>query len=75
MRITADDLKVIKDVYRLKLDEIGAMLGVSASYVCRIIRGNRSMTKRVSDRIVERFQLTPEKLDRIHAVYEEFKFK
>ena len=75
MRITADDLKVIKDVYRLKLDEIGAMLGVSASYVCHIIRGKRNVTKHISDQIIDRFQLTPEKLERIRAAYDEFNIK
>ena len=72
MQLTADDFRKIKEVYRMTNEEMGAVLGISPQHVGRIINGRRNLTQRVANRVIERFDLTPDKLERIYAAYDEF---
>lgn len=72
MKITREQLRVIRKVYRLTLAEMAALLDVSDSLLCRIERGDRVLTDGLARRVVDEFELTPEKLVRIYEVYYEF---
>lgn len=73
--INSDTVRIVRSVYGLSCNEMGALIGVSGRMVSYIESGERSLTPSVRTALSEEFSLTPEKLDRIFAVYSEFKPK
>ncbi|MEK6993455.1 helix-turn-helix transcriptional regulator [Paenibacillus sp. FSL K6-1566] len=71
MTITADTMFKLRKVYRLSQAEIGAMCGVSDAFINQIERGKRSLSDRIKHGLIREFELTPEKLARVLAIYEE----
>ncbi len=72
MNITALDFARIRHVYHLTMDEYGLLLGITAAYVNNIEKGKCRFTERVKQRLVEELELTPEKLQRILSIYDEY---
>jgi transcriptional regulator with XRE-family HTH domain len=72
MHLTADEFYKVRTVYRLTQEEIGALCDVSGAQINRIERGKRNLTERVKRRLIEEMQLTPDKLARILAIYNEY---
>lgn len=75
MHLNADDFYKIRKVYRLTSEEFGALCDVSGAYCNMIEKGKRNLTERVKRRLIEELELTPGKLARIHAFYNEFNVK
>lgn len=71
MTITADTMFKLRKVYRLSQAEIGAMCGVSDAFINQVERGKRSLSDRIRRGLIREFELTPEKLARVLAIYEE----
>ncbi len=71
MYLTADDFYKIRKVYRLTLEDIGALCSVSAAYINMVEKGKRNLSERVKRRLIAELQLTPDKLARILAIYNE----
>lgn len=65
-------LHLIRSVYRLTLAELGALLDISESHMCRIERGERTLTPALRSKLVAELELTPDKLTRILSIYDEF---
>lgn len=72
MDISAVELKKIRKVYRLTLEEMSELLGISAGHLSHLERGNYRLTEKVKTRLIAQFKLTPEKLSRILSAYDEF---
>jgi transcriptional regulator with XRE-family HTH domain len=73
--ITGKELKKIRQVYHMSLTEMSELLGVSAGHLCHIEKGRYRLTEDVKRRLIERLELTPEKVWRILEVYDEFDLK
>ncbi|MFF8783315.1 helix-turn-helix domain-containing protein [Streptomyces sp. NPDC015140] len=71
MRINANEARLIRKVYRLTLEDMAALCDVSTSLIHKIENGQRNLSDRVQQRLVNEFELTPDKLARITAIYEE----
>ena len=72
MNISATELKKIRKVYRLTLEQMAELLGISAGHLSHVENGHYRLTEKVKARLIDQFQLTPDKLARINAVYDEF---
>lgn len=72
MRIDSQVLFEFRKVYRLTLTEMASLLGISESYLCRIEKQERRVTDRIRKSLIEEFELTPDKLERVTRVYMEF---
>lgn len=71
MRITADEARLIREVYRLTLEDMAALCDVSISLISKVENGHRKLSDRLQQRLVNEFELTPDKLARILAIYNE----
>lgn len=72
MRLTADDIYKIRKVYRLTQAELGALLGVTASYINQIEHRQKPVTQRIAERLTHELALTPAKLAMLLAIYDEY---
>lgn len=71
MMIDSDKLRKIRAVYRLSREEVGAMMGVSSRFISYVERGDRKLPEERAERLTRALSLTPEKLARVLAIYEE----
>lgn len=62
----------VRKVYRFTLADMAALADVTESYIGKIEKKQRSLTANVARRIVERMDLTPDKLERVLRIYDEF---
>jgi transcriptional regulator with XRE-family HTH domain len=69
--VNEGNLALIRAVYRLSCEELGALMGVSGRFISHIERGSRNLPQARADRLSEELALTPDKLARLTAVYEE----
>lgn len=69
--ITKDTVRKVRKVYRLTLEDMAAIIGISTSYVWRIEHGERPLTANITAKFREEFELTTEKLARLTEIYEE----
>ncbi|GED14420.1 hypothetical protein TS65_09340 [Aneurinibacillus migulanus] len=72
MMINAETLYQIRFVYRLSLDELGALIGVSKSHLHRVEKGERPLSDRLRQSLIEALELNESKLQRITDIYYEF---
>jgi transcriptional regulator with XRE-family HTH domain len=72
MVITTETLRKIRAVYRLSLEEMGLLIGVSRSHLCRIEKGERQLSARLKQNVIEALELTESKLTRILQIYNDF---
>ncbi|MFT9848974.1 helix-turn-helix domain-containing protein [Aneurinibacillus sp. REN35] len=72
MTINADTLHQIRFVYRLSLDELGVLVGVSKSHLHRVEKGERPLSDRLRQDLIEALELNESKLQRIKSIYYEF---
>lgn len=71
MTITPETLRIIRQVYRLTLEEMAAVLDTSTAGVWRLEHSERPITADIAALIKAEFELTPEKLARVLEIYEE----
>ncbi|HZG87296.1 helix-turn-helix transcriptional regulator [Paenibacillus sp.] len=64
--------KKIRKVYALSCSEMGSLLDVSTTLVSYIERERRTLTPEIRRKVIDEFELTPEKLAKILEVYEEY---
>lgn len=69
--VDAEQLAKIRQVYRLSCEEMGALIGVTGRFISFVERGERNLPKARADVLTEELDLTPEKIGRILAIYEE----
>lgn len=68
--VNESNLAIIRKVYRLSCEEIGALMGVSGQFVSYVERGARNLPAKRAEKLAEILALTPEKLALIIEVYE-----
>ncbi|MGG1600964.1 hypothetical protein [Paenibacillus naphthalenovorans] len=73
--IDSQVIRKIRAVYRLSLREMGALLSVSESHLCRIEKNERIITPTIRSNLIQEFALDDSKLVRILALYDEFTVK
>lgn len=72
MRITPETLRIIRQVYRLTLEDMAALLDTSTAGIWRIENGERPLTADMIAKIRKEFDLTADKIQHIYEVYYEF---
>lgn len=70
--ITLEQFKAIRSVYHLTQAEMAALLSVHESLINHIENGRRNISARVSRILIDEFELTAEKLQRILQIHKEF---
>jgi len=70
MNIQADDLYRIRDFFKLTQSELAIICGVSEAYINMIERNKRAFTDTVKLRLIERLELTGQKLALINGAYQ-----
>lgn len=70
MAIRNEEVRKLRSVYRLTLRDMGALLDVSESHICRIEHGERVVTQEIAEKLTDELALTPEKLARILSMYD-----
>lgn len=73
--ITKLQLYRIRKVHGLTLKEMGAILGVSHVYIHRVESGEDRMTERMQRKVIEAFDLNPNKMRAITQTYLKFQVK
>ncbi|MFD2876617.1 helix-turn-helix domain-containing protein [Paenibacillus rhizoplanae] len=71
MNIDHTTVRMLREVHRLTLCEMGALLNVSASHLWRVEKGERAINEDMQRRCIAELELTPAKLERIISIYEE----
>ncbi|MED0670209.1 helix-turn-helix transcriptional regulator [Aneurinibacillus aneurinilyticus] len=72
MTINTETLYQIRFVYRLSLEELGTLVGVSKSHLHRVEKGERPLSDRLRQGLIEVLELDENKLQRIKNIYYEF---
>lgn len=72
MRITADELKMIRKTYNMTQSELAAHIGVTDAYISMVESGKAPMTDALTTKITVMFALTPMKLAEIKSVHERY---
>ncbi|KIV55269.1 hypothetical protein AM501_06635 [Aneurinibacillus migulanus] len=70
--ITLEQFKAIRSVYHLTQAEMAALLSVHESLINHIENGRRNISARVGRILIDEFELTAEKLQRILQIHKEF---
>lgn len=73
--LTADNLFKVRKVYRLTQEDIAALADVSTAFINQIERKKRPLSDRVRLKLTEELGITPDRLSRILALYDEFNVK
>lgn len=71
MLIEGETLRKIREVYRMTREDFGAIMGVTGRFVSYVESGARKMPQYRSDILVRAIDLTPDKLARLLAIYDE----
>lgn len=64
----------IRKTYRLSMKQMAEILGISYSYVNHIEKGREPLRYEIKQKLIKRFNLTPEKLDEIKRYYHKFSY-
>ncbi|WP_226677067.1 helix-turn-helix domain-containing protein [Rossellomorea aquimaris] len=73
MKLKADDIRRIRKVYKLTLQNMAALCDCSTSLMSKIERGDRVLTDSVALKLIDELQLTVEKVERINDIYETYR--
>ena len=71
MTINADTMFKLRKVYRMSCEEFGALMNVTGRFIRFIESGDRKLPQYRADMLVRELQLTPDKLARLMAIYDE----
>ncbi|WP_169083244.1 helix-turn-helix domain-containing protein [Paenibacillus sp. PL91] len=71
MNIDSTVIRRLRELHRKSLAEMASMVGVSESHLFRIEAGQRSITDAFRHRFIAVLDLTPDKLRRLLAMYED----
>lgn len=71
MLIEGETLRKIREVYRMTREDFGAIIGVTGRFVSYVEAGDRKLPQYRADILVRAIDLTPEKLTRLLAIYDE----
>jgi transcriptional regulator with XRE-family HTH domain len=73
MKLKADDMRRIRKVYKLTLQDMAALCDCSTSLMSKIERGDRVLTDSIAMKLVDELQLTIDKVERINEIYETYR--
>lgn len=73
MMIDSVVIRKLRKVYGMSCEDFGALMNVTGRFIRFIESGDRKLPKNRADMLVRELDLTPEKLARFMAVYEEIK--
>lgn len=71
MKVTPEMLRILRQVYRLTLEDMADLLDLSTAGVWRIEHGERPLTANDIAKIKKEFELTPDKYARVLEIYSE----
>lgn len=71
MLIEGETLRKVREVYRMNREEFGALMGVTGRFVSYVEAGDRKLPQYRADILAHEIGLTPEKLTRLLAIYDE----
>lgn len=61
----------LRKVYRMSCEEFGALMDVTGRFVRFVESGDRKLPQNRADILVRELELTPDKLARLLAIYDE----
>ncbi|MDR6779673.1 MULTISPECIES: helix-turn-helix domain-containing protein [Paenibacillus] len=67
--VNESNIGIIRAVYRLSYEEIGALMGVSGRFVSYVENGARNLPKVRANMLEKKLDLTPDKLTRLTEIY------
>jgi transcriptional regulator with XRE-family HTH domain len=70
MTITPETIRIIREVYRLTIQDMAALLNISTASMWRIEHGLKPINAEIIEALKMEFELTPEKLAWIYSTYE-----
>lgn len=73
MKLKVEDMRRIRKVYKLTLQDMAALCDCSTSLMSKIERGDRVLTDTIAARLVDELKLTVEKVERINEIYETYR--
>lgn len=71
MMIDGVTLRKLREVYRSTREDFGVLMNVTGRFVSYVESGDRKLPQYRADMLVRELELTPDKLARLMAVYEE----
>lgn len=71
MMIDGVTLRKLREVYRSTREDFGALMNVTGRFVSYVESGDRKLPQYRADMLARELELTPDKLARLMAVYEE----
>ncbi|MFD1957140.1 XRE family transcriptional regulator [Paenibacillus thailandensis] len=69
--VNEGNIGILREIYGHSLDEWGALMDVSGRFVQYVEKGARNLPKTRAEMLERELELTPEKLARLTALYEE----
>lgn len=69
--INAGNIGKIRKIYRLTLEDMGALIGVSGVFISYVERGHRNLSSVKAIALQRELDLTPDKLERLIKAYDE----
>lgn len=69
--INAGNIGKIRKIYRLTLEDMGALIDVSGVFISYVERGHRNLSSVKAIALQRELDLTPDKLERLIEAYEE----
>ncbi|WP_434954025.1 helix-turn-helix domain-containing protein [Paenibacillus polymyxa] len=67
--VNESNIGIIRAIYRLSYEELGALMGVSGRFVSYVENGARNLPKVRADMLEKELELTPDKLTRLTEIY------
>ncbi|GAA4881798.1 hypothetical protein GCM10023310_72320 [Paenibacillus vulneris] len=74
MPLTVESLYKVRSMRGLSLYDIARLAGVSESYISKIEKGQRPLTAKLARKIIEKLDLTPDRLEQLVRAYDEFNY-
>jgi transcriptional regulator with XRE-family HTH domain len=69
MQVTPEMIRILRQVYRLTLSDMAALLDMPTVAVWRVEHGERPITANIIAKIKKEFELTPDKYARVLEIY------
>ncbi|WP_244869271.1 helix-turn-helix domain-containing protein [Paenibacillus lactis] len=69
--IDGSTFRKLREVYRMTREDFGALMNVTGRFVSYVESGDRKLPQHRADMLVRELDLTPEKLARLMAIYNE----
>jgi transcriptional regulator with XRE-family HTH domain len=75
VNITPDVFKKIREVHGMSMSQFGELLNVSKAQVCFIEKGERPLSDRIRQTLIDEFLLTRESITEMLTIHNRYKVR